>query len=287
MTRIAVLGLGAMGSRIAHRLVDAGFPVTVWNRSPAAADALVAKGAMRAETPRAAATGADIVLAMVTDDPAARTIWLDPQTGAVGGLGRDAVALEVSTVSPAFVQELHAAITARGAALLDAPVAGSRPQAEAGQLIFMVGGEAAALDKVRPVLSVLSAGIHHVGAVGQGVLLKLAVNTLFATQLESIAELLGFLSHNGFSAPDAADLLGRFPIVAPPLAGAAKMMAARSTAPLFTIDLIEKDLGYALDAAQRSGAALPGAQAARGAFQTAQARGLGAANVSGLAAIFA
>jgi 3-hydroxyisobutyrate dehydrogenase len=102
-----------------------------------------------------------------------------------------------------------------------------------------------------------------------------------------VAELLGFLSRNGFAPEQAADLLGAFPIVAPPIAGAAKMMAAKNTAPLFTIDLIEKDLGYIIDTAKASGAELPGAQSARAAFQRAQERGLGQSNISGLAAVFA
>lgn len=284
---IAFLGLGAMGSRMALHLVRAGHAVTVWNRDAAKAEPLARAGAAIAGTPRAAAEGADIVFSMVTDDGSARAIWLDASDGAINGLKRGAIAVECSTVTPAFIRELHRALDGRGARLLDAPVAGSRPQAEAGQLIFMVGGPAEAMETARPVLAPLAAQILHVGATGQGAVLKLAVNTLFAAQLESVAELLGFLTRNGFGAEEAAGLLAQFPIVAAPIAGAAKMMAAKVTAPLFTIDLIEKDLGYILETAQASGAALPGAECVRSAFRQAQARGLGQANVSGLAAVFA
>ncbi len=287
MTKIAFLGLGAMGSRMASRLIDAGHDVTVWNRSPAAAEALMAQGAKMAVSPKAAARGAEIVFSMVTDDAAARDVWLDAETGAVNGIEAGAVAIEVSTVTPAWIGTLNAAIAGRGASLLDAPVAGSRPQAEAGQLIFMVGGDPASLEKARPVLAPLSANVIPLGAVGQGAVLKLAVNALFAAQLQSIAELLGFLARNGFEPSKAAELLGQFPIVAPPLAGAAKMMAAKSTAPLFTIDLIEKDLGYVLETAAASSADLPGTTHVRAVFRQAQARGLGQSNISGLAALFA
>lgn len=287
MTSIAFLGLGAMGSRMAQRLIDAGHDVTVWNRTPAAAEPLATKGATAAATPKAAANDADIVFSMLTDDNAAREVWLAGGTGAVNALRPGAVAIEVSTVTPAWIRELNEAVMSRGASLLDAPVAGSRPQAEAGQLIFMVGGEAAAIETARPALVPLAANIVHVGAVGQGAVLKLAVNTLFAAQLQSIAELLGFLTRNGFEPARAAELLGQFPIVAPPLAGAAKMMAAKSTAPLFTIDLIAKDLGYILETAAASGAELPGAAHVRGIFGKAQANGLGQSNISGLAALFA
>jgi 3-hydroxyisobutyrate dehydrogenase-like beta-hydroxyacid dehydrogenase len=286
MTKIAFLGLGAMGSRMALNLVKAGFEVTVWNRDMAKAEALRQAGAQVASTPRAASAHADIVVSMVTDDQAARAVWLDPDHGAIRALRPKAVALECSTVSPGWIAELGAAVTSEGSALLDAPVAGSRPQAEAGQLIFMVGGEAEALETVRPILAPLSARVLHVGELGQGAILKLAVNTFFAAQLESLAELLGFLARNGFGRTDAAELLSGFPIVAPPIAGAARMMAAGQTTPLFTIDLIEKDLGYMLAAAQASSADLPGATAVRAAFRRAQSEGLGQANVSGLSSLF-
>jgi 3-hydroxyisobutyrate dehydrogenase-like beta-hydroxyacid dehydrogenase len=285
--KIAFLGLGAMGSRMAANLVKAGHAVTVWNRDLAKAQAFCQHGGALAGTPKAAADGADIVISMVTDDAAARHVWLDAGSGALAGMKPGAVAIECSTVTPAWIRALGAAVAGKGVSLLDAPVAGSRPQAEAGQLVFMVGGETAAFARAEPALAPLAAKVMHVGALGQGAVLKLAVNTLFAAQLESVAELLGFLSRNGFEAQQAAELLGAFPIVAPPVAGAARMMATKSTAPLFTIDLIEKDLGYILDTAKASGADLPGAASARAAFQRAQGRGLGQANVSGLAAVFA
>jgi 3-hydroxyisobutyrate dehydrogenase len=287
MTKIAFLGLGAMGSRMALNLVKAGHDVTVWNRDQAKAEALARQGATMAGSPRAAAAGADFVISMVTDDAAARSIWLDPTTGALDALKTGCIAIECSTVSPAWIAVLNREAGKRSVHLLDAPVAGSRPQADAGQLIFMVGGETAAFAKAEPLLSHLGTKVMHVGRTGQGAVLKLAINTLFAAQLESVAELLGFLSRNGFAAAQAAELMGQFPIVAPPIAGAAKMMAAGNTTPLFTIDLIEKDLGYIIETASASGADLPGAASTRAAFQKAQKQGLGDANVSGLAAIFA
>ncbi len=287
MATIAFLGLGAMGSRMALNLVKAGHAVTVWNRDDAKAEPLAAAGAAIAGTPKAAAQSASFVISMVTDDEAARVVWLDPETGALNGLGTGAVAIECSTVSPAWIRTLADHVGSKIASLLDAPVAGSRPQAEAGQLVFMVGGDSAALAKAQPVFEPLAASVIHVGAIGQGAVLKLAVNTLFAAQLQSVAELLGFLSRNGFASEQAAELLGKFPIVAPPVAGAARMMAAKNTTPLFTIDLIEKDLGYILATAEASGADLPGAQRSREVFRHAQVQGLGAANVSGLATLFA
>lgn len=284
---IAVLGLGAMGSRMALRLTGAGHSVTVWNRDSAKAAGLEAAGARVAATPRAAAAGSDIVLAMVSDDAASRSVWLAPDTGALQGLRAGALAIECSTLSLAWTRELNSVVTAAGADFIDAPVAGSRPQAEAGQLVVMAGGRAAALEKARPALAAIAGKILHVGASGQGTLMKLAVNAFFAAQLASLAELTGLLRRGGLAAGHAADLLAEFPIVAAPIAGAAKAMAAGNMAPQFTIDLIEKDLGYALEAALLSGAELPGVEACRAAFRRAQQKNLGAANVTGIAAVYA
>jgi 3-hydroxyisobutyrate dehydrogenase len=198
-----------------------------------------------------------------------------------------AVAIECSTVSPQWIDELALAAERHGVGVLDAPVAGSRPQAEAGQLIFIVGGEAAVMDRMRPILEPLAAKLLHVGGTGQGARLKLAVNALFAVQLAGVAELLALLTRSGFTAAAAAELLAQFPIVSPPIAGAAKMMAARNLSPQFTVDLIEKDLGYVIDAAKACDVELPSATAARAAFRMAQAKGLGPSNVSALASVFA
>lgn len=286
MQRIAFLGLGAMGASMATHLVKAGYPVTVWNRNPANAIPLQQCGGVVATTPGDAARDADVVISMVSDDAASRSVWLDSQTGAAARLRPNAVAIECSTVTPAWVRQLAEVVQSRGAKFLDAPVAGSRPQADAAQLMFMVGGETDTLMGVRPVLSAMGSKVLHVGMVGQGGLLKLAVNALFAAQLHSVAELLGFLARNGYVSSQAADLLAEFPIVAGPISVAAKMMASRNMAPLFTIDLMEKDLAYLLETAQASGADVPSATVAHTTFRRAQRQGLGGANVSGVAAVF-
>lgn len=262
MTRIAFLGLGAMGSRMASRLLQAGHTVTAWNRSPAAAAPLHAVGAQAANTPAQAADGADVVFSMLTDDLAARAVWLEGPNCAATTLKPGSVALEASTVTPQWVATLGQAVAARG-------------------------GAAPALDRVRPLLAALSTKVLHVGALGQGATLKLALNALFAAQLASVAELLGFLSRRGCAPAQAAQWLGEFPIVAPPIAGAARMRAADTTPPLFTIDLIAKDLRYLLGAAQAIGTDLPAARQTLASLQAALARGWGQANVTGISALFA
>lgn len=168
MSRIAVLGTGAMGSRIVQNLLKANHQVVVYNRSADKVQPLLNQGAVYAATPREAAQQADFVISMVTNDEVSRIVWLDSETGAVLGLGNDAIAIESSTVTVEWTKELAAAIGSRGVAFLDAPVVGSRPQADAAKLIYLVGGIAEPLAQVKPIL--LAAGgaaIHHIRQRGK------------------------------------------------------------------------------------------------------------------------
>src|SRR6185436_11006054 len=170
--RIAFLGLGIMGGGMARRLIGAGFSVTVYNRSIDKTAPLVTAGAKVAHHPRDAAMGAEIVFCMVADDAASRAVWLGDH-GALAGATRGAVLVESSTLTVAWIGELFREVAARGCELLDAPVTGSKPHAASGELVFLIGGSAAALETARPVLTVMSRAILHVGASGRGALLKL------------------------------------------------------------------------------------------------------------------
>lgn len=263
---ITVLGLGAMGSRMADRLAAAGYAVTRWSRS-AAADI----------TPREAVAGADIALACLRDDDAACAVWLDPASGALAGLAPGTLAIDSSTLTPATMRSLGAAAEARGIAFVDAPVLGSRPQAEAGQLIALVGGSDAGVARAHPVLAALSPKQIHAGPLGAGAALKLVANTLFAAQVALIAELIGRGRQLGLDPAAMIAALGETPLLAPAAAGAAGLMLAGRDDPLFPIDLVRKDLGYALE-----DAAMPVAAGARAAFERAATAGLGGANISAI-----
>lgn len=283
MKKIAFLGLGAMGSLMAARLLAAGYSVSVWNRTPAAAEGLVAQGASLAANPAAAASKADVVISMVTDDNAARSVWLGDNDGAINGLQKNAFVLECSTVSPAWINELSNAVVAKSAQFLDAPVAGSRPQAQAGQLVFLVGGEVAALENAGPVLQAMGSNILHLGKQGNGAIFKLAVNSYFAAQLQSMAQMLSLLNAAGISKTVGAESFAQLPIVAPPLVNAAKMMALQAGPQLFTIDLLAKDLGYTQNLAAELGLSLNSVKAAFDTFTTAQKQGLGGENFHAIA----
>src|SRR5918996_2950937 len=154
MQSVALLGTGTMGGRMAARLAQAGHPLTVWNRNRTRAEPFASLGARVADSPRAAAAGADVIIAMVADDDASRAVWLG-DSGALAGARPGAVLIESSTLTPAWIRELATAAAERHCEFLDAPVTGSRTQAAAGELLFLVGGAAAAVERVRGVLAVM------------------------------------------------------------------------------------------------------------------------------------
>lgn len=286
MTRIAVLGLGAMGSRMAANLVKAGFQVTVWNRNPQAAAPLVAMGARAADTPRAAAAGADFVMAMVRDDDASREVWLDADNGALAGMSAGTIAIESSTLTPGWIRELGAHAAERSLSLLEAPVSGTTPQAEAAQLVYLVGGEADTLARAEPLLKAMGSSIQHVGPLGTGALTKLTTNTLLGIQVTVIGELIGMLRHSGADVARVLDAVAATPVWSTVAGRIAGSMQAGNFAPQFPIELIEKDFGYTVQAAG-SDAAAPTIAAARGVFRSAIEHGIGKDNMTAVVKLFA
>jgi 3-hydroxyisobutyrate dehydrogenase len=282
---IAFLGLGAMGARMAANLLKADHALTVWNRTPEAAAPLVRLGAKQAPTPRQATEGADFVFAMLRDDEASRDVWLSPNRGALASLKDGAIAIESSTLTPGWVRQLGSAIAARGAALLEAPVAGSRPQAEAAQLVYFIGGEEEIIKQVRPVLAVMGSTITHVGPLGSGALVKLSTNALLGVQVTVLAELIGLLKRSGADVASALKAIGGTAAWSPAANNLSGGMLSGDFSPQFPVELIEKDFGYAVDTAGSPEAA-PTIAAARGIFQEAIAKGFGGDNMTSVVQLF-
>lgn len=286
MTNIAFLGMGAMGTRIANHLLAAGHALHVWNRTPERCQPLVAQGATAHGSPKAAAQAADVVIAMVADDEASRQVWLDKAAGAIYGLNETAIALEYSTLTPGWSQALAQVMCDRNHPFLAAPVVGSRPQAEAGQLIQLVGGEAVTLASVQPILAHHSAAIHHVGDASASMALKLAINTLFGIQVAALGEILGLLGKTGMTPTTAIDWLNQMPTTSPALKGIGNLMSAQTYAPLFPIDLVEKDFRYAQALAHATDSNVPAIDAVRSIYQNAQQAGYGTDNIAGVAQLY-
>lgn len=282
--RVAVLGLGAMGSRMAISLLKAGHEVIVWNRTPAAAQALVEKGAVAAPTPQHAARDAEAVLSMVRDDQASRRVWVAAEDGALSGMSKDAIGIESSTLSIGWVHELGAMFESQGARFIDAPVVGTRPQADAATLIHLAGGAAADIAAATPALAAIGNAVHHVGPVGSGAALKLLVNALLGIQIAAIGELLGAAGRLGLDRRRAGEILTELPQCSPSAKGATLAILAGNFAPAFPVGLVAKDMGYL--AASLGGDATPVSAAARAVFENGIASGLSAENFTAVAKLY-
>ncbi|MCK5930880.1 MAG: NAD(P)-dependent oxidoreductase [Fulvimarina manganoxydans] len=256
MPTIAFLGLGAMGSRIAKNLLDAGHDLIVWNRSDEKTKPLVEAGARRVETPREAGETADIVMAMVADDEASRTVWLDPETGALAGMGAGKTAIEISTLQPGWVEELGKAMKAQGVDLLEAPVSGTLPQAENADLVFFLGGERSVIEKAEPFLQSIGKASTHVGQWGDGARVKLATNAMLGIHVAAWAEILSMLDRSPTDTKTAVEAISKTSVWAPNFGYLTKTMIDRNFEPKFPIDLIEKDFRYAMGVAGEAEAPL-------------------------------
>jgi 3-hydroxyisobutyrate dehydrogenase-like beta-hydroxyacid dehydrogenase len=256
--RAAVLGTGRMGSAIAERLAGYGVPVVVYNRTPARAAALAERiGATVAATPAEAAAGADVVISMVADDAAVRELYDGPH-GVAAGIRADAVAVDMSTVLPATIRSVAPAVRARGAGVLDAPVSGSVASTLAGELTIMAGGTAADLAAARPILERLARHIFHVGELGTGAAMKLAVNTVIFGLNGALAEGLVLAERNGIDRGLAYDVLAASAAGAPYVGYKRAAFVDPDRTPMaFSLALADKDLGLIALLAEASGASMP------------------------------
>jgi len=264
---------------MARRLLGAGFAVTVFNRNPARAEPLAAAGARVAGSPREAAAGAEVVFSMVADDAASRAMWLGPD-GAIAGAARGAVLVECSTLTVAWVQELAQAAAAAGAECIDAPVTGSKNQAAAGELNFLTGGNAAALETIRPALNAMGRSVTHLGPTGSGALLKLINNFLAGVHVAATAEAVAWIERTELDRAQAIAFLSDSAVGSPVTKTVAARMCTPDFTPNFFLRLMAKDLGYASGEAAKAGQQLTSAAMARDVFQRAIAAGHGDKDMS-------
>jgi 3-hydroxyisobutyrate dehydrogenase len=248
--RIAFLGLGIMGSRMARRLLDAGFPLAVFNRSAEPARALGADGATVARTPAEAARDADIVMSMVADDDASRSVWDGPD-GALAGARDGSVLVESSTVTVGRIREFAESAERAGCRVVDAPVAGSKVQAGAGELVYFVGAADDDLARVRPALEVTGKSVLHCGPVGSGALVKLVNNFLAGVQAASLAEGLAVIERAGLDSVRILGALSNGAPGSPMVKTLAGRILAQDYTPNFYLHLLAKDMGYAMTEGER------------------------------------
>jgi 3-hydroxyisobutyrate dehydrogenase/2-hydroxy-3-oxopropionate reductase len=273
-----------MGSAMSRALARAGYPPIVWNRTAESARTLAAEvGGRVADRPADVAATADVCLSMLADDAAVAEVW-GGRDGLLAGARAGAVLIDLSTVSPSSILRFAPGVRAAGAAILDAPVSGSVSLAESGQLTLMVGGEADDLDRARPALEALAARIFHLGPLGSGHSMKLAVNAVVFGLNEALAEGLVLAERAGIDRAAAYDVLAASAVAAPYVGyKRAAFLDPDGTPTAFAVELAAKDLGLITDLAAALGVPVPQARVNRAVLQEAMAAGRSADDFSTVA----
>ena len=260
--QIGLIGLGLMGRPMGMNLIKAGYALTVWNRTLARADELVAAGAKLAKSPQEVAAASDFLLTIVSDPPALEEV-LWGKGGALGSLKSGSIYVDSSTVSPGLARRIAAACSERGVGFLDAPVTGGDWGAKKGELVFMIGGEGETLREAEPILSVMGKKLFHLGPHGAGQTIKLAMNLILALQVDALAEALALTWGAGIPGEKLVEVMQSSMARSGVLDVKAPNLLKGEYLPSFPLRLMHKDLGLALDLGNQLGVALPAAAAAR------------------------
>lgn len=260
-SKLGFIGIGAMGVRIAGRLLKHGFQVNVFDRDAAKAHALTESGATVARSVAELASGADVVLSILPNDEVVRSVYTGPQ-GVLGNIRPRSMIIEMSTVSPETSRELHRLGSARGVSVLDVPVSGSTPAAEQGLLTLLGGGDEDSFKAAQPIFAAISRQNFHLGPSGSGNTMKLVVNTLLGVGMQAIAEAVAFGEKAGLDRQRLLDVLSRTAVIAPAHVG--KLIKAREHdyKPEFAVGLMNKDFRLILEMASAVQAPMPTAAAA-------------------------
>jgi 3-hydroxyisobutyrate dehydrogenase/glyoxylate/succinic semialdehyde reductase len=280
--KVGFIGLGIMGSRMAGNLAKHGCELVVFNRTRHKAEALLEQGATWGETPRAVAEGVEFLFTMLAHPDAVEEMALGPRGfpegteagGFLGGLKAGSLWIDCSTVHPSFSRQMAEEARGRQIRFLDAPVAGTKGPAAAGQLTFLVGGEALDLEACRPMLEVMGSRIVHVGGNGQGTSLKMVVNLLLAQGMLAFAEAMVLGQALGINRDRLFEILQGGPVAAPFTASKREKIEGGEYEADFPLRWLHKDLQMACIAAYEQGVALPATSLAKEAYGLAARQGM-------------
>ena len=272
MAKLGFIGLGVMGGQMVSRLLDKGYSVLGYNRTPAKAQWLVDKGMRWANSPRAVAEGSDITLAMVTNSAAVQAITEGPD-GALAGLGPGKVLVDMSTISPAASRDLAAKIRATGADMVDAPVSGSVITLQQDKLSVMVGGATETFERVKPVLHDIGPKVTHVGGNGVALAMKIAVNLSLAVQMMAFSEGVLLAEKSGIKREVAVDVLTHSAVASPMIQYRGPFVLQQPEEAWFDVNMMQKDMLLAMELGRELNVPVP-TTAVTNEFLTA-ARGMG------------
>ncbi len=274
-TTIGFAGLGRMGGNMAARLLGAGFPLTVWNRSATKSARFVEQGARLAGSPREMAAASEIVLTSLADPAAVTATYYGPD-GILAGARRGAILVDMSTVSPSLAKQIAKDAAIAGARFLDAPVAGSIKAAEEGTLAILAGGDHDAYVACQEVFGAISRVSYHLGPNGSGATMKLISNAMLATVVQALAEAVALGEKAGLDSAAIVEVIGASSAAAPVVKAKAAAIAERRYQPAaFTLKLMQKDLWLALSLANELVVPMPTAALTHDMVVAATASGRG------------
>jgi len=282
--RVAFIGLGLMGSRMAANLVAKGFDVSVYNRTRARAEGLAGKGAHVAATPREATERSEVVCTCVANPKAMDEVF-HGTSGISAGLRPGMLMIDFSTLAPDQTRGLEKACADHGVAFLEAPVTGSKSGAESGSLVIMCGGTKEIFDRAQPILSAVGKKAILIGPVGDAAQVKLIGNVLIAHMVEGLNEGAALLAKAGIPMAKLLEVVQSSGYASPYWDFKGKALVARDFSTHFSIDLMHKDLTLALQTGDQLGVPMPGTAAVREIYALAQAQGLGSMDIGATAAV--
>jgi 3-hydroxyisobutyrate dehydrogenase len=272
--KVGIIGLGIMGMPMARNLMKAGFEVTAYNRTAAKVDLLAADGAVKASSPKEVAAKNPVIITMVSDTPDVENVILGA-SGIIEGIQPDAVVIDMSTISPQATRKIAARLKEKQAHMLDAPVSGGEGGAIAGTLSIMVGGDAAILERCRPVLAAMGKTITHIGANGMGQTTKLMNQILVAGNLNAVCEALVFAQKQGVDLNKAIEAVKGGAAGSWQLANLGPRMIKRDFQPGFMVDLLQKDLRLVMEGSDLNKIPLPATALIHQLFDSLEAAGDG------------
>jgi 3-hydroxyisobutyrate dehydrogenase-like beta-hydroxyacid dehydrogenase len=270
---IGFIGMGHMGSHMASRLIQAGYQLTVYDRTKEKAQAIA--GASVAQTPRDAAANSDVVISIVTDDAALEEVMSGPE-GVLAGANAGSTIIDMSTVSPHASRRLFQAAKEKGVAMLDAAVSGSVPQVEQGSLVIFVGGEQETYQKCRPILDILGHTSFYMGQSGMGTTMKLVVNTLLGLGMQALAEAISLGEKAGLSQEVLLDVLGQTAVLTPGQKAKLDNVRSEQYPTQFALSLQHKDLRLIMHEADEVSVSMPATAVALQMYTAALAQGIDA-----------
>jgi 3-hydroxyisobutyrate dehydrogenase len=272
---LGFIGMGHMGSHMVQRLFDAGYQVTVYDRTKEKAKALGQRGARVAQTPKDLTANCQVVMVCVTNDEAQHDVMFGPD-GALAGVHGGSVIIDLSTVSPNASHRLYQAAKEQGVSMIDAAVSGSVPQVDQGSLVIFVGGEQETYEQCKPILDVLGQNSFFMGASGMGTTMKLVVNTLLGLGMQALAEAIALGEKAGVEKGLLLDVLGQTAVLTPGQKSKLENVRREQYPTNFALSLMHKDLSLVLSQAYDVSVSMPATAAAQQISSAAMAKGMDA-----------